>query len=231
MSYHVVQTADQQAFIERSVDILADRIRAAITDHGRCILGLSGGNTPRPIYAALGQRSDIDWSAVHVFVIDERYVPADAPDSNQRMVRESFLTSASIPASGIVFPDTSLSIDDCIVDYTQRLQMQWADRLPDIITLGFGDDGHTASLFPPLRDDALGDERLVIHTTTDRFAGHDRITLTLNPIAAAQSHVLFLSGATKKDAWEEMLQSNEDERRWPLKRILGQQDVTVVTRW
>lgn len=228
---HIIATDSDSEFIEASVTTLADRINAAIADHGRCVLGLSGGATPKPIYAALGRRSDIDWSKVFVFLIDERCVPADAPESNQRMVRQSLLMSATIPHEHIVFPDTSLPIDACVADYSERLKRQWSDRLPDIIALGFGDDGHIASLFPPLSPDALSDERLVIHTTTDRFPGHDRITLTLNPIAAAGCHVLFLSGHTKKLAWEEMLGSDEDERRWPLKRILTQQDVTVITQW
>ena len=154
------------------------------------------------------------------------------------MVRETLLRGPASAAES-VFPDTSLSIDACVNDYVVRVKQLWGDRLPDLVILGMGDDGHIASLFPPLSGLALGDERFALHTTTPstgsgqapRFAVNDRITLALNPIAAAQAHLFLLSGADKLRVWEEMLQSSEDERRWPAKRVLASgSQVWVVQR-
>jgi 6-phosphogluconolactonase/glucosamine-6-phosphate isomerase/deaminase len=104
----------------------------------------------------------------------------------------------------------------------------WNNHLPDVMIVGMGPDGHIASLFPPLAENLMDDTRLVAHTTTDTFAVHDRITLTLNPITAAEHHVFLLKGEDKKQLWEEMMDSAENEQRWPAKRIVDHSHVTVV---
>lgn len=222
-------------FTQTSAEVIHALIEQSIAERGHCIVGLSGGSTPIPVYSLLGQMPT-DWSRVSIFLIDERFVPADNDDSNQHMVRHSLLAHAPVPDAQICFPHTELSIDECILDYTQQLLSQWDAHLPgrqaglpDLIILGMGPDGHIASLFPPLTDDLMDDTRLVAHTTTGAFAVHDRITLTLNPIAAAGAHVFLLKGNDKKDVWNEMLASTEGERRWPAKRVLEQPKVTVIT--
>lgn len=227
MSYQFIQTASEQEFVEQSVKQMSDNITKAIEDRGGCILGLCGGSTPRPIYDALG-KADLDWEKVSLFLVDERYVPPEHSESNQHLIRETLLAHAAIPEEQCVFPNTNLPIDECIAVYTERLKTQWKDYLPDIITLGLGEDGHIASLFPPLSENLLDDTQLVAHTETNQFTVHDRITLTLNPLAAASTAIFFLKGEGKKRVWEEMLAGLEDERRWPAKRILEQEKVTVV---
>jgi 6-phosphogluconolactonase len=227
MSLRTIDTASAIDFTQKSAETIASMINACIDVRGACIVGLSGGSTPQPIYTQLGQ-ADINWSKVSIFLVDERYVPADHADSNQKMVKETLLAHASIPQLQICFPDTSLAIGTCMQLYTIDLQRQWADHLPDLMILGMGPDGHIASLFPPVADDLMDDSRLIAHTTTDEFAVHDRITLTLNPIAAASAHVFLLKGEDKKRVWEEMMTSEEDVHRWPAKRIVEQGEVTVI---
>ena len=103
--------------------------------------------------------------------------------------------------------------------------------LPDIVTLGMGSDGHIASLFPPVPDIALGDEALVVHTETDQFAITDRISVSLNFLCAAQDQIFFLKGTDKKFVWDEMIASDEDEHRWPAKRMIETGDVSLVSMW
>lgn len=214
-------------FIAESVAWIKTHIENAIAEHGSCIIGLSGGSTPQPIYEALG-KEDIDWSKVHLFQLDERYISADDKDSNQKMIRDTLLKNADIPESNIVFPNTSLPLQECIDEYAMRLQVQWSEYLPDINILGMGDDGHISSLFPPLSDDVMGDEGLVFHTTTDRFAVHDRITISLNAVSAAGAHLFLLKGEAKKKVWDEMMKSEEGPRRWPAKAFIEMGDVTVM---
>ncbi|MBI3331806.1 6-phosphogluconolactonase, partial [Candidatus Peregrinibacteria bacterium] len=97
--------------------------------------------------------------------------------------------------------------------------------------LGMGDDGHIASLFPPLSDLAFSDEVLVLATATERFDVRDRISLSLNTIASANTSMFLLSGNGKKKIWKGMMASKEDERHWPAKAVLEQTNATVFARW
>jgi len=227
-----LKTQSEVDFINSGVRILKESIQDAISKRGECMLGLSGGSTPHPIYELLG-KEEIDWAKVTIFLVDERYVPTDDDKSNQKMVRETLLNNASIPESNIILPNTKLSLEECVDDYTKKIK-QMIDAqgyLPDVVTLGFGEDGHIASLFPPVSDAALSDQHFALHTQTDKFDVKDRITLTLNVIASAQNHIFFLKGEGKKKVWEEMMESKEDERRWPGKRVIESETATVVTLW
>lgn len=230
MATHVIETSGNDEFVQHAVKFLTDRISHFITQDGNCIVGLSGGSTPKPIYTELGKQN-VDWSNVHIFLVDERYCPATSDDSNQKMVRETLLKSVMVSSSNHVFPNTSLPIDECIKQYAADLKKLWKDHLPDIMTLGMGDDGHIASLFPPLAPQLMDDSALVHHTTTDKFAVHDRLTLSLNAVACANEHLFLLKGAEKKRVWDEMLASGEDESRWPAKRVLETGEVTVIGQW
>lgn len=211
-------TTSEEQFIQTGVDILRERIEQSIDEFGRAILGLSGGSTPRPIYERLGLCA-IDWEKVSLFLVDDRYVPADHPDSNQKLVKETLLKHISIPETQILFPDTTLPIDDCIHHYDMKLAGMLSAGIPHIVTLGIGGDGHIASLFPPVANSGFGD-RLVVHTETDAFAVHDRISTTMIVIGSADRKIFFLKGEEKKTVWEEMLQSDEGPKRWPAKAAL-----------
>jgi len=205
-------------FVTTATDWIVSHIEDKTT------IGLSGGSTPGPVYEALGKHADVDWKDVRFCLIDERYVPPDYNDSNLQMIRSTLWKYGLIPHKNLHYPDTTEPIEKCIAKYIEELY----ELLPlDIAILGMGPDGHIASLFPPLTDAALGTTS-VIHTTTDQFAVHDRISLTL-PILKAAKHRLLLLKADKLNAWEEMLKSDEDERRWPLKALIESGELTVIT--
>ncbi|TSC99397.1 MAG: 6-phosphogluconolactonase [Candidatus Peregrinibacteria bacterium Greene1014_49] len=227
MQLHVIETRDEAEFVSQAATFLAQAITDVIQERGGCIIGLSGGSTPKSVYEALGKIS-LDWDSVLCFLIDERYIPADNKDSNQKLVRESLVAHARIPETNLIFPDTSLPIDACVEHYARDLMVLFDKHLADIVVLGMGNDGHIASLFPPMVDSLMDDSRLVAHTQTDQFVVHDRITVTLNPIAAANHAVFLLNGMEKKKVWDAMMLDFENERRWPAKRILASTEVTVV---
>ena len=220
MQFDHIQSASEEDFVTQSVATLLGRLQQSIDEFGSAILGLSGGSTPKAIYTALG-KEDIDWSKVFLFLVDDRYIAADDADSNQKLVRETLLMNASIPESNIIFPDTSLPLEECISNYEANLAELLSKGIPYSVTLGLGGDGHIASLFPPVPAAGYGD-RLVIHTETEDFAVRDRISVTMVIIGSADRKIFFLKGEDKKFVWDEMMQSEdaEDMDRWPAKAAL-----------
>lgn len=232
MEFETVATKTEAEFVTEAVRVLTERITQSIEEFGHAILGLSGGSTPKPIYAALGQK-DIDWNKVTIFLVDDRYIDPSDDDSNQKLVRETLLKHADIPEEQIVFPDTTTDLDSCIAEYEQDLAELLSRGIPHLVTLGLGEDGHIASLFPPVPAEGYGD-RLVIHTTTDAFAVPDRISTTMVVIGSADRKVFFLQGDGKKFVWDEMMNDETVETmldRWPAKAALALGGGVVVTRW
>ncbi len=213
----LLETRSDGEFTDQSVTVLRGVLSDAIAKRGFAILGLSGGSTPKPIYEALGKEK-LDWSRVWIFLVDDRFVRADDPNSNQFLLRSTLLKTAPIPDSQVIVPDTSLPLPECIDLYDRQMTDLLRKGAPDAVTLGMGDDGHIASLFPPLTDAAFGPSS-VIHTTTEKFAVFDRISVTMPVLTKARQAVFFLKGAGKKKVWEEMMGSKEGERRWPAKKI------------
>ncbi len=144
---------------------LAEHLTAAMATHGVATLALAGGSTPRNLYAMLGQppfATALDWQRVHLFWSDERTVPPDHPDSNYRMVRERLLDHIAIPAANChriqaefapaaAATDYNRELAAFCAAYPQRPTVQIGTHTApviDIVLLGVGNDGHTASLFP-----------------------------------------------------------------------------------
>lgn len=230
MDFTQHDSSSPQDFVQKAVTILSATISRAIAKRGHCVLGLSGGSTPRPVYEALAKESGIDWSAVTIFLVDERCVLPDHRASNQRMIRECF---AGILHRGpvVVHPDTVLPPDACADDYNARLQMLFhVHGFASMIVLGLGEDGHTASLFPPVPAEAFG-SRFAIHTKTTEHVAPDRISVSLPVLEKSETTMVLLTGEKKRAVWEEMISSPEDEHRWPLKAVLHSRTCDVVTQW
>jgi 6-phosphogluconolactonase len=226
--YHLIETS-ADAFVERATMQIADVIRDAVEEKGSCVLGLSGGSTPRPIYEALAKEKDIDWWRVWMFLVDERFISSESPDSNLRLVRETLLRdSGTYEAEHLFAPHTDLSPEECVATYDRDLHRLLDEQgHPDLVILGMGDDGHIASLFPPLSPQAFG-PTLAIHTQTDRFAVRDRISVTLPVLEEAAAKIFLLKGEAKKKTLDDMMRSMDDLHRWPAKALLEKPGTTVV---
>jgi 6-phosphogluconolactonase len=192
----------------------------SLDERGCMTAALSGGNTPVDIYRAFA-RCDLPWENIRIFQVDERFVPKDDRDSNYRMIRETLLDPLSMPKENIHVVDTSKpGPDDAAKAYEQelagffRLQPGEFPRF-DIIMLGLGEDGHTASLFPgsPLPDDPNHLAQAVM-LDSER---HDRITLTF-PVINHARHIIFLvRGAQKAFALKKIVE--EKDTTLPAARI------------
>ncbi len=200
---------ESDSFVAGAAELIAGLAAQSIAERGRFTLALAGGSTPRPIYARLATpevAGRIDWPKVYVFFGDERCVPPDDARSNYRMAREALLDGVPLPPANI---HRIRGEDDpalAALAYELEIQRIFRASTPpafDLICLGMGDDGHTASLFPgtaALREQA----RWVVPQYVAAMAAW-RVTFTL-PLLNAARHVVFLvEGTGKADTLKRVL--------------------------
>ena len=198
-------------------------INAAIAARGRCSLALSGGDTPRGLHRLLGSqyRDHISWANVHIFWGDDRYVPADHPESNYRMARETLLDHVPCPAENIhPMPTHFSSAAEAAATYEKTLRMHFdgADGPAfDLNILGIGEDAHTASVFPA---SAAVDERdrWVMDVRTNAAIA-TRLTLTLPALSQSINIHVLVAGAAKASAMRRALATDPDPHRYPASGI------------
>lgn len=178
----------------------------AVEQRGRFTVALAGGSTPRALYQRLASgdyRDHIPWDRTHVFLGDERYVPLDHPDSNFRMIRESLLDHVPVPDSQVHPVPTEREPADAARDYERTIREVFDTPQPgvpsfDLILLGIGADGHTASLFP--ETEALEvEDRLVIENWVPQQDAM-RITFTIPMLHQARTIILMAAGQDKAEA-------------------------------
>lgn len=206
----------------RGAEIFLEGARRAIRERNRFTVALSGGSSPAPLFrkiAGQAAASHIEWSAVHLFWADERCVPPDHPDSNFRMASELLLSRLPAPGPVVHRIAGELPPGEAARRYEEELSRTFPHTgIPvfDMILLGVGSDGHTASLFPEMEAWEF-QERFAIAVYVEKMASH-RVTLTL-PVINNARHVLFLvTGAGKADIVVEIL-AGEDRARYPAARI------------
>jgi 6-phosphogluconolactonase len=202
-------TTPREVFIAETPDDLAREAATrilevaalAIADHGRFSVALSGGSTPRKLYGLLGQApfsQMVDWKGVYVFFADERFVPPDHPDSTLLLARETLLDQVPIPPGNVyAVPTEGDTPENCAAAYAESLKSFFGANLPrfDLILLGMGPDGHTASLFPG-RPDLPGSVAAIFDSPKPPPV---RITLTLEAINNAADIWFLVTGADKAD--------------------------------
>lgn len=166
----------------------------AIQHRGRFAVALSGGSTPKAIYEALAVKAKLDWSKIWLFWSDERAVPPDHPDSNYRMAMESGFAKLPIPQAQIFRMKGEGDIEKNARDYEEKIRHNLDKYLFDLVMLGVGEDGHTASLFPNTQ--ALASDHLVAaNHLPDKKAW--RMTLTFSCINASCASAIYAIGQSK----------------------------------
>lgn len=190
-------------------------------------LVLSGGSTPKALYETLAgepYRSKLNWSKVEIYFGDERCVPPDHPDSNFLMAHNAMLSKLPIPEPNIHRIRGELTPEQAAIEYGQLLKRNFTDGGPDMILLGMGDDGHTASLFP---------QTAALHEKHHRCAANFvpqlnawRVTTTY-PFLNVGKHVMILAaGAAKAARAREVLKGPQDPNRLPIQGILPEGKLT-----
>lgn len=196
----------------------ARHIAAALapTTQGRIMhLALSGGSTPRRMHELLAESAGIDWTRVHVYWGDERTVPPDDAESNYRMARESLLDRVEVPAENIHRMRGEIDPEDAASEYEGILRETFGVEPPevprfDVVVLGLGEDGHTASLFPGTA--ALDESGRWVVANDVPQQKTTRITLTYPVLNNAALTLFLVSGANKADALRQVFSDDESER-------------------
>lgn len=166
-------------------------VREAVAARGTASIALSGGTTPRAMHEALARMSDVPWQAVEIYFGDERCVPPDHSDSNYRMARESLLDRVPIPPGNVHRPEAENPERGAAAQAYEKI-------LPaaiDLVVLGIGEDGHTASLFPG--SPALGENERRYLPVTGPKPPPERLSLTPRGLAEARELLMLASGAGK----------------------------------
>jgi 6-phosphogluconolactonase len=203
-----------------------DLAKSSVEASGRFVVALSGGETPKSLYATLASGefcSEISWSRLHFFWGDERPVPPDDPDSNYRMAFETFLAKVRVPEKNIHRIPAEQEPEVAAGKYEKEIRdffglPEFAWPRFDLVLLGVGDDGHTASLFPD--SDALREtRRLVVAPYIEKLRSY-RITLTL-PVLNHAANVFFLvAGEGKAAVLREVLEPRPgSKKQLPAQRI------------
>jgi 6-phosphogluconolactonase len=188
---------DGSALAEALAAAVADRLRQGIAARGTASLAVSGGRTPAKFFAALSQQR-LPWSEVVVTLVDERWVPLASERSNEALLRDGLLQGRAAAARLISLVTAAETPEEGVAEIATRLA-----TLPqpiDVVVLGMGTDGHTASFFPAgdRLDAALDpDSRLAVLPMRAPGAGEARVTLTLPLIAAAGAVYLHIEGQDK----------------------------------
>ncbi len=216
----VVIYPDTNTLSHAAAEYIVQCATEAIANHGRFSIALSGGSTPRVLYGLLGAepyRSQIDWALVEIFWSDERCVPPDSKDSNYSLAQEVLLSKIPISASQIHrMPADKADRDAASLEYTQEMQSVFGtDGIPsfDLLQLGMGPEGHTASLFP--HQESLQEQQRLVMPVTVPKPPPPRLTFT-PPLLNAAHHILFLvTGADKADAVQAVLESGYQPDEYP----------------
>ena len=202
----------------RAAEAVVKTINDAVRLAGRCSLVLSGGNTPRTLHGLLASRfrEQIPWAHVHVFWGDERYVPPGDAHSNYRMAKETLLDHVPCPASNVhPMPTRASDPDAAARDYEAMLGSYFSDAPPafDLVLLGLGPEGHTASLFPG--SSALTEPIRWVLAVTAPADPPLRLTLTF-PVLNQAAHAYFLvTGSNKARALHQILTGTADPNTCP----------------
>ena len=214
---------DAAALARAAAAVFIDTATHAISRSGRFTVALSGGTTPKALYSLLADdpdlRARVPWSDIYFFFSDERHVPPDHADSNYRTANDAMLSKMRIPPDHVFripgeCADPNQAADLYVGDLRAFFSLQQS-QLPrfDLLMLGMGPDGHTASLFPGT--DALKEEqRMVVANWIEKFHTH-RITLTV-PVLNHAARVMFLAhGKDKAPALKDVLEGPPDPMRLP----------------
>ncbi|WP_291861979.1 6-phosphogluconolactonase [Marinilabilia sp.] len=208
---------------EQLARFFGDYLSSLTQENDQINIALSGGSTPETIFDVLSQeyRETIKWDRIRFFWGDERCVPPGDPESNFNMTHQHLFSLLSVPEKNIFRVKGELPSQEALEDYREVIAKELPSKegLPlfDVVLLGMGDDGHTASVFPHEID--LWDSSELCEIGTHPTSGQKRITLTGKVINNAREIVFLVTGKNKAEKVDEILNEKEDYQKYPAARV------------
>lgn len=221
MSATFVVCDDLEALSRATAERIAAAARAAVEQRGQCSIALSGGATPRHTYQLLAAdtpRAPFPWRGVSWWWSDERCVPPDHPESNYRMAFEALLGPAPVAPEQVHRIEGERAPEEAARAYEGALRREIPDGALDLVLLGAGSDGHTASLFPG--SPALEERERWVLAVEAAAAVRARVTLTLPLLDRARDVIVMASGASKRAVVQAVREdAAKAARRYPVARL------------
>ncbi len=219
--------ADGTALAEAAASHFAERVGQAVAKRGRARIAISGGSTPKATFALLADPAGpfaktVPWDKIDLFWVDERSVGPEDADSNYRMTNEALLSKVPIPAAQVHRMEGELDPEEAAAKYESVIRREFrleGAEMPrfDVVWLGMGDDGHTASLFP--HTEALHQLGRIVYANHVPQKDTWRVTLTYPVINEALDVVFLIAGADKADPLERVLYGEYDPETLPTQLI------------
>jgi 6-phosphogluconolactonase len=225
VSPEIRKLATPQELFEAAAAEVVTAANQAVTERGRFTIALSGGSTPKSLFTLLATnaRTSLPWERMFFFWGDERHVPPTDPESNYRMAEEAMLSKIPVAAGNVFRVPAELPDAAAVAEAYDQTMRKFFSLGPglfprfDLILLGMGPDGHTASLFPGTA--ALQEQsRLVVANWVEKLKG-SRLTFTLPVLNAARCVAFVVSGMDKAPALREVLQGDAAGEQYPAKLV------------
>tara|TARA_Y100001978_G_scaffold3926_1_gene3280 strand:- start:331 stop:1047 length:717 start_codon:yes stop_codon:yes gene_type:complete len=227
-NYEIKVSDDKSSLAQAASDLIAQIIESTLKIKSKAKIALCGGSTPKAAYSLLGKKN-IEWSNVDLFLGDERWVDTESPESNCFLLNNSLFKEGNPSLEASFFKVSTVALaspEKSAKDYEIILKNNLQGDPPkfDLILLGLGDDGHTASLFPG--SDALFERDTLI--TVGEGKGHKRITFTSKLLSSANNVVFLISGSAKQTALKRLLDKSESWERTPAKLVSPNSEIIVL---
>ena len=224
--YRLIVAESAEDLARQTAQAIASALDLVLAERDRAQIALAGGETPRATYRQLGQQH-LPWDRVDVLLGDERWVSSSDPSSNARMLRETLMAEAPGSHACLHPVPTELSSPQEGAEAYAALVQQLCGGTPpalDLVLLGLGDDGHTASLFPGTAAPTVTDRAV----TLGEGKGLPRVTLTAPTLSAARRVLFLVSGAGKVQALQRLLDPLESPERTPAKLVQPAEEVMIL---
>ena len=226
--YEIRASEDKNSLAKAASDLVAQIIESTLQIKSRAKIALCGGSTPKAAYSLLGEKK-IEWTKVDLFLGDERWVETESRESNCFLLKNSLLKEGNPSLDASFFSVSTVELrspENSAKDYESILRNNLDGDPPkfDLILLGLGDDGHTASLFPG--SDALFERDSLIAVGEGK--GHKRITFTSKLLSSADKVVFLISGSAKQTALKRLLDHSESWERTPAKLVAPTSEIIVL---
>jgi len=227
--YQINEFKQRELLDEALADNVAAILTAAVKAKGRASIAVSGGSTPKGFFHALSKKK-LAWQAITITLADERWVEIDSSDSNTKLVYENLLQNEAVNAKFFHLKQGEILSNDTLDDLNLAVNQQ---LLPlDVLILGMGEDGHTASLFPCSDeiDACLSLSSPALLKVVPKTAPHQRISFSFAALAQSKNTFLHISGASKKQVLAKAI-AGQECKEMPIRAFLQAPDVNTQVYW